>query len=248
PEPGRRQADRPDQRGQGKNGGHRPEPSPGRQDPLLRREGAGRRATQEVTVQATRRAALWGMLAAKLSGGWGVTWNIQWHLLIGRDSCWTPPHLSPYSGVAVVAALALTTLARETWLTLKGPRPPESVRCLGLVGTRGMHWAWWGILITILAAPIDDLWHGLFGLDVTLWSPPHLLGLLGSQVNSAVCSSSPPRRIRQVAGRGARGSSCAARSSSGASTSCWARASSGPTSSAAWPSSTTRSWARSSCR
>lgn len=60
------------------------------------------------------------MLAAKLWGGWGVTWDIQWHLLI-------------------------------------------------------------------LAAPIDDLWHRLFGLDVTLWSPPHLLGLLGSQVNSAGC-------------------------------------------------------------
>ena len=37
-----------------------------------------------------------------------------------------------------------------------------------------MHLAWWGILITILAAPIDDLWHRLFGLDVTLRSPPHL--------------------------------------------------------------------------
>ena len=38
--------------------------------------------------------------------------------------------------------------------------------------------------IVILAAPIDDLWHRLFGLDVTLWSPPHLLGLAGSQVSN----------------------------------------------------------------
>ncbi len=134
-----------------------------------------------------RRAALWGMLVAKLWGGWGVTWDIEWHLLIGRDSFWIPPHLMTYSGVAVVAAVALTALARETWLTLKGRRPPATVRLLGLVGTRGMHLAWWGILIMILAAPIDDLWHRLFGLDVTLWSPPHLLGLLGSQVNTAGC-------------------------------------------------------------
>ena len=63
-------------------------------------------------MQAPRRAALWGMLAAKLWGGWGVTWDIQWHLLIGRDSFWIPPHLMTYSGVAVVAALALTTLAQ----------------------------------------------------------------------------------------------------------------------------------------
>lgn len=138
-------------------------------------------------MEAPRRAALWGMLAAKLWGGWGVAWDIQWHLLIGRDSFWIPPHLMTYSGVALVAVLGLTTLARETWLTLKGRRPPGTVRFLGLVGTRGMHLACWGILITILAAPIDDLWHRLFGLDVTLWSPPHLLGLLGSQVNSAGC-------------------------------------------------------------
>jgi len=37
--------------------------------------------------------------------------------------------------------------------------------------------------VTVLAAPIDDLWHRLFGLDVTLWSPPHLLGILGVVIN-----------------------------------------------------------------
>src|SRR5207248_541580 len=33
----------------------------------------------------------------------------------------------------------------------------------------------------------DDLWHRLFGLDVTLWSPPHLLGLLGAAINTLGC-------------------------------------------------------------
>ena len=58
---------------------------------------------------------------------------------------------------------------------------------MGLVGTRGYHLAWWGIALTIVAAPIDDLWHRLFGIDVTLWSPPHLLGLAGAQINSIAC-------------------------------------------------------------
>jgi len=39
----------------------------------------------------------------------------------------------------------------------------------------------------VLAAPIDDLWHRLFGLDVTLWSPPHLLGLFGVAINTLAC-------------------------------------------------------------
>ena len=55
------------------------------------------------------------------------------------------------------------------------------------MGSRGYHLAWWGIALTILAAPIDDLWHRLFGIDVTLWSPPHLLGLAGAQLNSIGC-------------------------------------------------------------
>ena len=67
-----------------------------------------------------------------------------------------------------------------------GPVPP-AFRIAGLVGTRGYHLAWWGIALTIIAAPIDDLWHRLFGIDVTLWSPPHLLGLAGAQINSLAC-------------------------------------------------------------
>jgi len=61
------------------------------------------------------------------------------------------------------------------------------LRVAGLWGTRGYHLAWWGIALTIIAAPIDDLWHRLFGIDVTLWSPPHLLGLAGAQINSLAC-------------------------------------------------------------
>ena len=45
-----------------------------------------------------------------------------------------------------------------------------------------------GIALTVLAAPIDDLWHRLFGIDVTLWSPPHMLGLLGVTINTLGCA------------------------------------------------------------
>ncbi len=138
-------------------------------------------------VEGWRRAALWGMLAAKICGGWGVTWDIQWHVRIGRDSFWIPPHVLTYAAVAALVALSLRTLARETLLTRRGRSTPGSLRVFGLVGTRGTHLAWWGGAIIVLAAPVDDLWHRLFGLDVTLWSPPHLLGLLGSQVNSVGC-------------------------------------------------------------
>jgi len=130
------------------------------------------------------RVALWALLAGKLLGAWGLTWDIQWHLLIGRDTFWIPPHLMMYSGVTAGFLVAVVVLAQDTLDTRRGARRRGLVTMLGLTSTRGIHLAAWGVALLLLAAPIDDLWHRLFGLDVTLWSPPHLLGLLGSAVNT----------------------------------------------------------------
>jgi hypothetical protein len=149
------------------------------------------------------------LLGAKMLGGLGVQWDIRWHLLIGRDSFWIPPHLMTYAGVTVAAVLAFAVLALETLRAQRGEAAPDGVRVLGLVGTRGFHLAWWGMALTMLAAPVDEGWHRLFGIDVTLWSPPHLLGLAGAQVNTLGCllialelwpASSRRRRTALLAG------------------------------------------------
>jgi hypothetical protein len=152
-------------------------------------------AVGEVDVVGVRRVALWVLLLTKLTGGWGLGWDIRWHLLIGRDSFWIAPHILTYASVVVAGVASLGVIAFETWgargpvSPLGGNRPPVAgaIRLFGLVGTRGFHLAWLGMALVVIAAPIDDLWHRLFGIDVTLWSPPHLLGLFGSQVNTLAC-------------------------------------------------------------
>src|SRR6058998_1554176 len=134
-----------------------------------------------------RRRALWALLAAKLVVGWGVGWDIRWHLMIGRDSFWIAPHLMTYLAVAAAAAISLGVLVVETRRTRRETERPGTVTVAGLTGTRGFHLAWWGMAIVLLAAPVDDLWHRLFGLDVTLWSPPQLLALFGSAVSTLAC-------------------------------------------------------------
>ena len=109
-----------------------------------------------------------GLLIAMAIGGWGVQWDIRWHLLIGRDSFWIAPHVMTYAGVTLSAAIAFGMLALE--------------RVRGRA-SQGWRLAAVGMALTILAAPIDDLWHRLFGIDVTVWSPPHLLGLAGAHLN-----------------------------------------------------------------
>ena len=150
------------------------------------------------------RLAVWTLVAGKLVGAWGLTWDIQWHLRIGRDSFWIAPHVMMYAGVTAGLVVSFGVLALGTWQA-RGARPgPGMIRVAGLVGTRGFHLAAWGVALVILAAPIDDLWHRLFGIDVTLWSPPHLLGLLGSAINTigtlvAATEVYPPRsRARGV--------------------------------------------------
>jgi hypothetical protein len=130
---------------------------------------------------ALRRAALWTLLAAKLVTGWGVQWDIQWHVLIGRDTFWIAPHLMTYAGVTLAGLISFGLLG---WDTVRGGPPAGAVRIAGLISTRGVHLAAWGMALTVLAAPIDDQWHRLFGQDVTLWSPPQLSGIAGGVVNS----------------------------------------------------------------
>ncbi len=154
---------------------------------------------------AARRAALWGLLAAKLVGSWGLGWDIRWHLLVGRDSFWIPPHLMTYAAVAAGTLLAFGVLAGETRQARRGAVPPGAVSVLGLWGTPGYHLAAAGMVVTLLAAPADEAWHRAFGLDVTLWSPPHLLGLAGAQANTLGCLLAatelwpPGSRARRVA-------------------------------------------------
>ena len=144
-------------------------------------------STARVDSAGLYRIALWVLLAANLLAAWGVQWDIQWHVRIGRDSFWIPPHVMTYSGVALVVLASFGVLARDTLRSLAAA-PAGTQRIFGLTGTRGFLLAAGGIALTVLAAPIDDLWHRLFGIDVTLWSPPHLLGLLGVTINTLACA------------------------------------------------------------
>jgi hypothetical protein len=137
------------------------------------------RASSETS--ALPRGVLWALLVSKVIAGWGVQWDIQWHVTIGRDSFWIAPHLMTYAGVSAAVLFSFGMLAYQTW------RGTGDVRVLGLSGSRGFQLGAWGMAVTVLAAPLDDLWHRLFGIDVTLWSPPHLMGILGVVINGWAC-------------------------------------------------------------
>lgn len=97
-----------------------------------------------------------------------LSWDGWWHVSVGRDSFWIPPHVMLYAAVAVVIAAAI-------------------------VGMRVVKDALWKQLLCmlsllVLAAPFDEVWHRIFGKEsinsiAIIWSPPHLL-LIGSLMAS----------------------------------------------------------------
>ena len=104
----------------------------------------------------------------------GVYWDVSWHVVIGRETFWVPPHRLIYAGtaaffVSTVCALLLTR------------RRAGSLRATGRAGA-GFAVGALGSIIQVSAAPLDGLWHERYGLDVTVWSPPHLMGLAGALV------------------------------------------------------------------
>jgi hypothetical protein len=112
----------------------------------------------------------------------GGLWDASQHIKTGRvvggaDFLW-PSHIVLYGSfllALVAASSALAVVALPAWRM--GARDPRLwVRqqpYLALVALASAY--------ELLAIPGDALWHQLFGIDLTAWSPPHLLlaGMMG---------------------------------------------------------------------
>jgi len=118
------------------------------------------------------------LLACLLVASAGLAWDIAWHTFIGRDSFLTPPHAVLYGGVAAAGATGLAGLLLEVRRRAPGTAPLASV----LHAPLGLFVAGAGILTLVVSAPLDNYWHELYGIDVTLWAPFHVMGLIGGLV------------------------------------------------------------------
>lgn len=131
---------------------------------------------------------IWLLFALAIVMGLGGTWDVKWHYAVGRDSFWIPPHLLLYSSVALIGLLSLGAVLYETWVTRAMPddvhtlNSPIPFQCLGFRGPFGLFLSGTGVVVMLLAAPFDDWWHRMFGIDVTIWSPPHLFGIVGGMI------------------------------------------------------------------
>ena len=144
---------------------------------LARVAGAAERATA-MPIWAALPSMLLGV--SLLTAVLGMYWDISLHIDNGRDAgpLANPAHYLILVGLygALLSGVMSIALAKE--------RPGKTALNLGN--------GWWmpvgGLVIAACGAfaltgfPLDDLWHRLFGQDVTLWGPTHLMLIGGGSL------------------------------------------------------------------
>ena len=125
----------------------------------------------------------WTSVLATVCISTGLYWDISWHMTIGRDTFWTPAHLLIQFG-AVVGGFAAAIIIFGTTFSRDAGARESSVRVLGLWGPVGAFLSAWGAAVMVISAPFDNWWHGAYGLDVRVLSPPHeMLGVGIESIN-----------------------------------------------------------------
>jgi hypothetical protein len=108
----------------------------------------------------------------------GFIWDVSWHIGNGRD----PGPLANPAHYFIIIGLFGIFVAGMVAIVLPFEKPgPAAVRI-----TRDWHAPVGGVLMAgcglyaMIGFPLDDIWHRIFGQDVTLWGPTHLMMIGGA--------------------------------------------------------------------
>ena len=109
----------------------------------------------------------------------GMYWDISLHIGVGRDEgpLANPAHYPILFGLFGISAAGVLACAL--------PRE-DQVGASGVQLAPGWRAPAGGVLLTgagsyaLLGFPLDDVWHRIFGQDVTLWGPTHLMLIGGA--------------------------------------------------------------------
>src|SRR3954452_15234656 len=128
----------------------------------------------------------WAALPAAVATGsllialFGVTWDVSIHIDQGRDPGppATPVHYFILAGLYGFFAAGLLAMS------LRSDDEPRSATAIDLpiLGRIPVG----GALMLLCSSfalsgfPLDDVWHRLFGQDVTLWGPTHIMMIAGA--------------------------------------------------------------------
>jgi hypothetical protein len=135
--------------------------------------GSAARAAADAAGEAATagdRAFIFALLAAGTAIILGLIWDISWDMSFGRDSFWSPPHLTINAGGALGAAAALFWAFRAT----RG-RDPAAVRFGLLRMPLGAALVLWGSIGMLASGALEIAWAQAYGMSVGGWTPPQVV-------------------------------------------------------------------------
>lgn len=130
-------------------------------------DGAGR----TLGLPAWAAGTLVSLIGVLLMALVGFLWDVGWHITVGRDEfLFSPPHVALLIGTAgmgVAGAVGVHVATHDDapvgWQIARW-RVPFGTLALLASGALAVIGYW-----------VDEFWHAIYGLDVTMWSPPHML-------------------------------------------------------------------------
>ncbi|RSN18904.1 hypothetical protein NQK81_20730 [Amycolatopsis roodepoortensis] len=144
----------------------------------------GARAVSVARSERTGLVPAGTVLAGSVISLIGLTWDIQWHGDVGPDTFFTMPHLFLYSGSAIsglasLVVVLMTTAARRAGRPIDARVGGRAINVFGKVfaAPAGYLVTGTGAAMFLLYGLWDQWWHGLYGFDAVIDSPPHI-GLL----------------------------------------------------------------------
>jgi hypothetical protein len=111
----------------------------------------------------------------------GISWDVQWHKMVGPDTFFTVPHLFLYSGSAIAGFASLVMVLMATSAKRAGHPMPRTVGGTPISLFGGTFTAPVGYLIAGVGAALfliyglaDLWWHSIYGFDAVLNTPSHV--------------------------------------------------------------------------
>jgi hypothetical protein len=116
-----------------------------------------------------------------------TSWDIQWHTYIGRDRTLIPPHILMLLSITLCGLAALSTVLVETfWAHRHAQIASNSTPFADAFhAPLGAYIAGYGALASAIGFPLDSYWHSLYGIDVQIWAPFHVM-IIASMVTVAL--------------------------------------------------------------
>ena len=145
-------------------------------NPLGALQRIGRGLTRLTGIPGWAAIAIGQSLFSLLLAGVGFYSDVQWHIALGRDEeLFTAPHTAILLGLigilssSVFGIIVATLDGWERGWKVLGLTVPWSMVPLGALG-----------IGAVSGFPMDEVWHAAYGVDVTMWSPTHMLMILGA--------------------------------------------------------------------